>query len=113
VRITHPFHPRSGQELELVVTRHLGGEPRVCLEAAGGLVPWLPRRWTSLEAVGPFVERSQGRASFRTRDLIELAHPVERQRTPPPAVGGRHDVSGDSRRECQRNDAARAGLVDQ
>ena len=92
MRITHPFHPRTGEELELVVTRHLGGEQRVCLEAPDGGLVWLPRRWTSLEALDPFGERSAGRASFRTEDLVELAELVEVLRAAPRTEGGAHEV---------------------
>jgi hypothetical protein len=74
------------------MTRHLGGEQRACLETPDGELVWLPRRWTSLEALDPFVERSAGRASFRTEDLVELAQLVERLRAPPPAAGGAHEV---------------------
>ena len=81
MRITHPFHPLTGRELDLVRVNHNWHEERVCLEAADGqLLWWLPRRWTSLEPPEPFVQASAGKAAFRSADLLELAALLERLR---------------------------------
>ena len=92
VRITHPFHPRTGQDFELVVTRSSGGEVRACLEDAEGRLVWLPRRWTSLEAPTPFVEAAAGRAVFQTEELLELGAMIQRLRALVRPTGGPSDV---------------------
>ena len=72
VRITHPFHPQSGQAIELVARRPHWGEDRVFYRTAEGLVASLPARWTSLVPDDPVVVLGNGRTPFRTDDLIEL-----------------------------------------
>ena len=72
MRVTHPFHPLSGQELELVKTCRGWHEQRVCLQRADGQLTWLSRRWTSLEPRDPFLEVSAGRALLRVQDAVEL-----------------------------------------
>ena len=72
MRVTHPFHPLSGQELELVKACRGWHEQRVCLQREDGQLTWFPRRWTSLEALDPFVELSAGRALLRVQDALKL-----------------------------------------
>ena len=81
VRITHPFHPDSGQEVELVVRRVHWGEERVFYRSARGHIASLPARWTSLVPDDLVVMLSNGRARFRADDLIELAALVSRVRS--------------------------------
>jgi hypothetical protein len=73
VRITHPFHPRCGHEIDFVVHRHNWGEDRVYFREADGQLTSLPARWTSVVAQDPFVVVAAGRSHFRVEDLIELA----------------------------------------
>ncbi len=73
MRVTHPFHPLHGQELELVQACRGWHEERVCLQREDGQLTWLSRRWTSLATVDPFVELSAGRALLRVQDALELA----------------------------------------
>jgi hypothetical protein len=73
VRITHPFHPRCGQEIALVCERTQWDEGRVFYRSARGHVVSIPAAWTSLVPEDPFVVVAQGRARFRSGDLIELA----------------------------------------
>lgn len=80
VRITHPFHPDYGQELDLVGRRPHWGEDRVFYRLADGSVSSLPARWTSLVPEDPVVVLTRGRAPFRVDDLIELARLVSRWR---------------------------------
>lgn len=73
VRITHPFHPRFGQELDFVVRRHNWGEDRVFYRDRDGHMSSLPAQWTSAVPDDPFVVVAAGRAAFRVDDLLELA----------------------------------------
>jgi hypothetical protein len=46
VVVTHPFHPLSGQRLEVLYVKRRGdGSVLVCAGGVGGLVT-LPRSWT-------------------------------------------------------------------
>ena len=81
VRITHPFHPRSGQEIDFVVHRHNWGEDRVYFREGDGHLASLPARWTSVVPDDPFVVVAAGRSHFRVEDLIDLAALVRRLRS--------------------------------
>ena len=81
VRITHPFHPRYGQEIDFVVHRHNWGEDRVYFREGDGHLASLPARWTSVVPDDPFVVVAAGRSHFRVEDLIDLAALVRRLRT--------------------------------
>jgi hypothetical protein len=48
VRITHPFHPRFGQEIDFVFHRHNWGENRVYFREESGHLASLPARWTNV-----------------------------------------------------------------
>jgi len=80
VRITHPFHPQRGQEIEMVTRRPHWGEDRVIYRAREGHLASLPARWTSLVPDDPVVVLSSGRTPFRVDDLIELVALVSRLR---------------------------------
>ena len=80
VRITHPFHPRFGHEVDFVFHRHSWGEDRVYFREADGHLASLPARWTNVVPEDPFVVVAAGRAHFRLEDLIELAALAQRLR---------------------------------
>jgi hypothetical protein len=80
VRITHPFHPQCGQELELVTRRPSWGGDRVFYRSMHGHLASLPARWTSLVPDHPIVSVAGERARFRVDDLLELALIVSRLR---------------------------------
>lgn len=71
-RVTHPFHPLTGREFELLTYRHNWGEDRVYFHEAGELRS-LPAAWTSVDPADPFVAVAAGRSPFRVADLLELA----------------------------------------
>ena len=81
VRVTHPFHPRFGQELDFVAHRHNWGEDRVFYRDQQGHLASLPARWTSVVAEDPFVVVAAGRSRFRVADLLELVALVARLRS--------------------------------
>ena len=73
VRITHPFHPLFGREIDYVNRQQRWGEDWVVYRDPDGYLLWLPAHWTSVEAEDPFVVISAGRSHFRAVDLIGLA----------------------------------------
>jgi len=73
IRITHPFHPLFGREIDVVERRHQWGEDRIFYRDPDGYLLSLPWRWTSVEAEDPFVVVAAGRSRFRAADLIDLA----------------------------------------
>lgn len=73
-RITHPFHPRRGEEIELLAYRRgFGYEVAEGRDASGALIS-VPLAFTdaALEE-DPFLAVSAGRAFFRGEDLLRLA----------------------------------------
>jgi hypothetical protein len=80
VRITHPFHPRFGQELDFVERRHQWGEERVLYRNCYGHLASLPAGWTSVVAEDPFVVVAAGRSRFRVADLVDLVELIGRLR---------------------------------
>jgi hypothetical protein len=73
VRITHPFHPLFGQEIDFVERRIQWGDDLLFYRDRHGYVTALPTRWTSVEAEDPFLVVAAGRSQFRVADLIDLA----------------------------------------
>jgi len=73
VRITHPFHPMCGQEIDVVVHRVQWGEERVFYRDPQGHRASLPARWTSLAPEDPYIAVGAGRSQFRVQDLNDLA----------------------------------------
>jgi len=75
--VTHPYHPLSGQTLELAARNREFGEDRVFYLGPDGRKRYLPARWTSLGAPDPFVIAAAGRAYFRLDDLVRLAELIK------------------------------------
>jgi hypothetical protein len=73
VRITHPFHPLFGKEIDVVERRIGWGDDLLFYRDRLGYVTALPTRWTTIEPEDPFVVVSAGRSHFRVADLIDLA----------------------------------------
>ena len=73
IRITHPFHPRSGEEFELAQYRHSWGRQCVdCFDCEGEFVT-LELGWTdALGEEDPYLVISGGRSYFRVAELLEL-----------------------------------------
>jgi len=82
-RITHPFHPLSGREFELLWCKDHPAARRVCFLDKKGRRCEIPLSWTDLAPEDPFLALSSGRNWFRVADLLELACLIE---------GLRHDV---------------------
>jgi hypothetical protein len=72
--VTHPFHPLTGREFELVGYAHTWGEHRVFFrEADEERVRSMPAGWTDVQGPDPFLVLAAGRSAFRVDDLLALA----------------------------------------
>jgi hypothetical protein len=80
VRVTHPFHPKFGQELDVIVRRCNWGEDRIFYREPAGNLASLPSRWTSVVPEDLFVVVAAGRSRFRVQDLVDLVAMVGRHR---------------------------------
>ena len=81
VRITHPFHPRCGQALDVIVCRAQWGEERVFYRDRHGHRASLPACWTSLAPEDPYLSVAAGRSRFRLQDLLALTALLEEVRS--------------------------------
>ncbi|MGH9434296.1 MAG: DUF5372 family protein, partial [Terriglobia bacterium] len=72
-RVTHPFHPLTGREFELVGFAHTWGEHRVFFQEPGQTrVRSLPASWTDVEGPDAFRTMAGGKSFFRPEDLLGL-----------------------------------------
>jgi len=74
--VTHPFHPLSGRELEVVDRRHFQNGEYVYVDDGNGKLVRLPELWTSLGPGDPFIAISAGRSFFLVKDLVRLSRVV-------------------------------------
>lgn len=73
VRVTHPFHPLSGQQLVCIGERYNCCGTHLLLEFDDDDICSVPRRWTDRVAPDPEIVIGEGRALLRVGDLVELA----------------------------------------
>ena len=76
VRVTHPFHPLAGWELEFVKRRNNWRADRVYVRDDAGVLVSLPAEWTDAVPEDPFVVIAGGRAPFHLEGLVALAELV-------------------------------------
>jgi hypothetical protein len=76
VRVTHQFHPLSGQSFEFVKRLQAWQSDLVYFLGPAGELVSVPAAWTDLAAPDPFAVVAAGRAAFRAGDLAELAELV-------------------------------------
>jgi hypothetical protein len=77
VRITHPFHPFSGQQLVCLGERFNRYGKRLLLEVDVQTVCSVPPQWTDLVPPDPEIVMGEHRGVLRAGDLVELARLVE------------------------------------
>ena len=87
VRVTHPFHPLFGQELEFVKRLRNWRADRVYFFDEAGALGSLPAEWTDVTPLDGFVVVARGRAPFRTSCLLDLADRLAVLRTTGSAPG--------------------------
>jgi len=80
VRITHPFHPFSGQQLVCVGERYNRHGMRLLLQIDEETVCSVPPQWTDVVAPDPEIVLGEQQALFRVADLLELVCLVDRLR---------------------------------
>ena len=74
IRVTHPFHPLSGHEFELLEYRRSWGHECIDCRDGEGRLHRLQISWTDAAGeVDPFVAMAGGRSYFRVEDLLRLA----------------------------------------
>ena len=78
VRITHPFHPLSGQQLACVGERFNRYGKRLLLQIDESRVCSVPPQWTDVVAPDAEIAIGNGSALLRLTDFIELARLVKR-----------------------------------
>jgi hypothetical protein len=78
VRVTHPFHPLSGQQFSCAGERYNRYGRRLLLQIDEQIVCSVPPQWTDLIAPDPEIVMGKRRALFRLADLVELARLIER-----------------------------------
>ena len=72
VRITHPFHPSLGQALDVVCRRLQWGEDRIVYADTNGTLRSIATGLTDAEPPNEFQRVADGKAAFRTIDLLLL-----------------------------------------
>ena len=72
VRITHPYHPQRGRELEVVCRRRDWGEDRIVYVGLNGAMRSIAAHLTDAEPLGEFQRVAAGRAAFNTTGLLAL-----------------------------------------
>jgi hypothetical protein len=78
VRITHPFHPHSGREFELICRRRHWGEDRVVYSDEDGRLRTISAAFTDAAPLDEFRLAAGGKGAFRTVDLMTLCELLDR-----------------------------------
>ena len=73
VRVTHPFHPLSGRQFDLIEHRAIFAEHIVYFHDDFGDVREVPAAWTDFMAPDPFIEIAAGQSPLHAGRLLELA----------------------------------------
>jgi hypothetical protein len=81
VRVTHPFHPLSGQVLVFVARLSCWRSDVVFYLDAQGCRQRIEAGWTDVVPDDVFRVVSAGRCAFRTEDLLAVAGLVDRLRS--------------------------------
>jgi len=79
--VTHPYHPRRGEELEYFEYRRDWSGERVYFYDESGCLTSVPAEWTNVVPPDAFVVIGAGRAQFRVDDLFLLVKLVDQIRT--------------------------------
>jgi hypothetical protein len=83
-RITHPFHPLSGKQFDLVEHRCIFAESYLYFHDECGYLRVIPAVWTDFVKADVLVEMAAGRSRLHAGCLLELAelvqHLAERRR---------------------------------
>ncbi len=80
-RITHPFHPRHGEELEYFEYRRDWSGQRVYFHDESGCLTSMPAEWTNVVPPDAYEVIGAGQAQFRVDDLVVLVKLIDQIRT--------------------------------
>lgn len=78
VRITHPFHPQCGYELDVVCRRRHWGEDRIVYAGPNGALCSIATHLTDLVSQNEFRRVAGDSAAFSTVDLLALCSLLNR-----------------------------------
>ncbi|WP_429037014.1 DUF5372 family protein [Bradyrhizobium elkanii] len=78
MRITHPFHPLCGRMFEPICRQRHWGEDRVVYVGEDGRLCTIASAFTDIDPVDEFQRIAEGRAAFRTVDLLSLCDALDR-----------------------------------
>jgi hypothetical protein len=92
IRVTHPFHPLFGQEIDFVERRVHWGDDLLFYRDYRGYITALPTGWTSVQDEDPFLVVSAGRSHFRVTDLIDLASLITETQSAMQTLGDSHEL---------------------
>ena len=98
MRITHPFHPLTGRQFDLVQHYFVFTESYVFFHDDEGMLREIPAVWTDFVAGDVFVQQAAGRSPLHAGTLLELAELVVRMSPALPTF-------------CQANDAAAVMVI--
>ncbi|MCP3998288.1 MAG: hypothetical protein GY722_24980, partial [bacterium] len=87
-QVTHPFHPRHGEELDYFEYRRDWSGRRVYFHDESGCLTSIPAEWTSVVPSDAFEVIGAGRAQFRVDDLVVLVKLIDQIRTVRDGGGG-------------------------
>jgi hypothetical protein len=76
-RITHPFLPTSGREIDVFGRASHWGEERILYLNADGRPRSIATAFTDIEPEDEFRRIAAGRAMFRARDLLDLCRRLD------------------------------------
>ena len=71
--MTHPFHPRFGQVLDIFERRICWGEDRVYFRDEDARLKTIPAAWTSVGVLDPFLIMASGTSRLHFACLMELS----------------------------------------
>ena len=78
IRITHPFHPLSGRQFDLVEHRCIFAESFVYFHDDAGHLREIPAAWTDFVKGDAFVEMAAGRSPLHAGCLLQLCDLMDR-----------------------------------
>jgi uncharacterized protein DUF5372 len=78
IRITHPFHPLSGKQFDLLEHRRIYSESYLYFHDDCDEVRVIPAIWTDFGKMDAFVEMAARTSPLHARCLLELADLVQR-----------------------------------
>jgi len=80
IRITHPFHPLSGKQFDLLEHRRIYSESYIYFHDDCDEMRVIPAIWTDFVKMDAFVEMAAGTSPLHAACLLELADLCNKER---------------------------------